>query len=620
MSSLLCVASRRRLRFGLCLAVASAALLLMSTLAMAQNPPPLHNRGVRWIGETSSCQPLSDWSARRLFNSFIPEAAGLCVYEWKVSGTFPPMAKITELFNSSGATQLTEDVPVLFPMSPPSPPAPLSLHSDAPSGPELAFYSGLRNALRDHVGTAALLPSWPTPTVAARVVVVDTTPDAPHAAIADGESRHGDTLARLIEDIVCASADGERVCAAEVTTALAMPLLTNGTLGPNGGHMGSLVDLARALERAIRRWESDRAAHPNATPPNLILNLSLGWEHTPAIADCRPDPMAALAPPARGVLAILHYAASRGALIFAAAGNDSGGHDPRAGLTCPGAYQARPRPGSPSAPLLYAVAGLDYSDKPLETSRPTSQTPISAVALGGIAWRPTSTVPQALTGSSVSTAVATAVAAVTWALRSSWTAPQIAHAVHAGGVDLARNADHCASGLATCRVRRANVCGALLAANAAFRCTPPPRRLWSSPALPGPLTDLSAWLTAAPSPVVQQSPPWSIPRFTLASRQVYPWSFPAPISVTCPTCWVSSATSGNPQLGIPYVSERIREPMLVLRLEDGTLTTLSLGEVLEPNVQYSFPITTAYSIVAAYLTGFDEEMHYSISEQLYIHR
>ncbi len=618
MSSLLCVASRRRLRFSLGFAVAGALLVLMSTLAMAQNPPPpiqpppLHNGGVRWIGESPNCLPLSGWSARRLFTTFIPEVAGLCVYEWSTPGAAPPISKITELFNNSGATQLTEDVPVLSPMSPP-----------ALSGPELAFYNGLRTSLRDHVGTAVLLPWWPTVPRAARIVVVDTTPDAAHASIPDGESRHGDTLARLIEDIVCGPAGPDRSCAAEVTTALAMPLLPDGTLGPNGGHMGSLVDLARALERAVLKWEGDRLAHPRTTPPNLILNLSLGWEHNPFIADCYQDPNAALAPPARGVLSILQYAATKGALIFAAAGNDAGGSSRRSGLTCPGAYQVRSRPGVPSAPLLYAVAGLDYSDKPLETARPSSQTTISAIGLGGISWLPTSTVPQALTGSSVSTAVATAVAAVTWAFRPTWTAPQIAHAVHLGGVDLGRPADHCASGLSSCRVRRANVCGALLAAGSWLRCSPPPRHPWSSPALPGPLADLTAWLTASPSPMPQPPPPWPIPRFTLASRQVSPWVFPAPISVTCPTCWVFSAssnTTGTSQLAIPYLSERLLAPTLVLRLDDGTLTALSLGAALEANMQYSFTISTAFSIVAAYITGFDAGMSYSISEQLYVHR
>jgi Subtilase family len=598
-------------RSAFCLACACVGLWLLASLAQAQSPP-YRNRALRWIGTARDCLPSANWSADKLFARAIPGATRLCVYTWHpaIPGTTPTPTEVATLFTSSGATELTEDVPVLLPMSP----------SHPLSSQEQTFYEGLRAQLRAQVGGASLVPGWPV-AAAARVVVIDTAPDS-HGDIAEGESRHGDTLARLIQDLVCHRSPNHLAtsCAAQITTTLALPWVATGVLGAQGGHVGTLVDLARAIDRAVGQWQADRAATPNSTPPRLILNLSVGWEHNAGVADCFDSPAQQVAPPARGVQAILQYAASEGALIFAAAGNDIGGPNPRAGLICPGSYQGLPRTEAPNLPVLLAVSALDYRDNPLETTRPQGETGLAALGHGGVAWKVGGSVPPALTGSSVSTAVASGVAALVWAVRPSWSATQVSAAVYNGGRATSRSTPYCPTTFAACQVRRANVCGALISAGVPAACDPPMPRLTSSPSLPAELSALTAWFVAPPSTAFFAPPPLANPRYLLPSPQAAPWTFPAPISVTCPTCWVSSSTTGPPQLALPYLTARLLEPMLLLRLDTGQLVGLELGSSLEAATSYRFPLPGAFSIAAAYLTGFDETLQYSITEQLYVYR
>ncbi len=201
-----------------------------------------------------------------------PSLSSFCLYSWPTGSKSPPppaAGDIKDLFSLSGATEPTEDVPVVFPQA---------------ASPTDLFFDGLRGALRHQVGDASLLPSWPS-APAVRVVVIDSTPDAAHGQIPEGESRHGDTLAHLIEDVVCDSGQ----CVAEVTTALALPWTDRGGAGPQRRTHRHASDVARAVARALARWQHDQATDPSSTPPHLLLNMSIGWEHTPGspTASCR---------------------------------------------------------------------------------------------------------------------------------------------------------------------------------------------------------------------------------------------------------------------------------------------------------------------------------------------
>lgn len=589
-------------RLGLRVFFALAAVSASATTVAAQSAPYVHG-GVRWIGSAPDCKAPAGWTATRLFRSAALPAAltALCVYAWiPVAGTAPTSADVSLLFSASGALDMTEDVPVVLQMTP-------------FSAAQEAFSTGLRTALRAQVGDASLLPSVPAHP-AVRIVVIDSAPDAPAGQIHPGASRHGDTLAHLIEDLVClpaATSDG-RTCAAEVTTALAL----------DGGR-GTLSDLARAIERAVSTWESDRRSAPSSTPARLVLNLSLGWEDTPRIADCSAESPDRMGPPARAVFGILRHAADRGALVVAAAGNDAGGPAPRTGLMCPGRYQQVPH-GAPSRSLVLAVSGVDYRDRPLESARPLGITGIAGLGLGGVAWDPVDPVPPPLTGSSVAAAVVSAISALVWADQPTWTPGQITRAVYQGGIDVGA-ADECPLSLGPCRSHRASVCGALNAAGASLPCSPAAPGASSSPALPGEVAVMTAAFSSLlPTSGTVAPPPGTLPRHVVPTIQIQPWVAPMPIAETCPVCVVSAS-----QLAIPAIEQDLQDAVLVMQFADGTTQAVALvPTLLASTTAYSFalpppPTPTCGPIKSAYLTAIGLPASpslpsYSVTEQIFV--
>lgn len=587
----------------------SLAATIWSTVPTAAQSPPYYNEGLRWMGMAPTCTAPPDWTAERLFHAFMPPAlTDFCLYTWTpvVPAAAPTSAQMLSLFTVSGAQEMTEDVPVLYPT------APFSTEEEA-------VFAGLRSALRAQVGDASLLPSWPA-SPGIRVVVIDSAPDAPPGQIQPGASRHGDTLAHLIEDIVCQAAGDQatgRTCAAEVTTALALPWIARGVPGPNGGYIGTLSDLARAIERAVLGWQNDRLAAPSSTPARLVLNLSLGWEHTPGIADCSTEPPERMGPPARAVRGILQSAASQGALIIAAAGNDSGGPARRTGLVCPGRYQAVPQDADSSQSLLVAASGVDYQDRPLETARPLGITGIAGLGLGGVAWNPGDPVPPQLTGSSVATAVVSAVSALVWAHQPSWTPGQVTTAVYQGGIDVGP-ADECPLLLGACRSHRVSVCGALQAAGASPSCSPAAPKPWSCPGLPIEMAALAAAYANVPPSTGTLVPLTTLPRYLAPTVQVDPWVFPMPISATCPTCRAAPGQmSTQPTLSVPTRGQPLSSPVLVVRLSGGALNAMALGPQLAGNTSYVFPLPSSWVVQSAYLTGFESPGR-SITEQIFV--
>ncbi len=591
-------------------ATASLAIALLSARPADAQRPPYFDRGLRWIGISRSCTAPPGWGAERLFHTRpLPAAlADYCLYRFVPSGgnTAPSASEVTALFAATGAQGMTEDVPVLL--------------GAAFSTEEEAVFAGLRDQLRAQVGDASLLPQPPARPLT-RIVVIDSAPDAPHGAIHPGTSRHGDTLAHLIEDIVCRPSGAVPIprCIAEVTTELTLPWIASNVPGANGGHIGTLADLARAIDRAVSRWQTDLRAAPSTTPPRLLLNLSVGWEHTPGIADCSTAPGDRLGTPARAVRAILQHAAAQGALIIAAAGNDAGGPTPRSGLVCPGRFQALPQDAAPGQALLVAVSGVDYHDDPLDTARPGGITGIAGLGIGGVAWHPADPVPPQLTGSSVATAVVSAVSAVVWAARPSWSPPDVIKAVHFGGVDVG-TADECPLLMTACATRRASVCGALQAAGVAACCTPPEATPWSCPVLSIQAAALTAAHASLTANTGSAAPLSSIPRFLASGVQLGPWVFPMPIAATCPTCVVGSASqsTGASYLLLPELWQPLSHPMLVVQLApNGTWEAISLGAQLDGATPYLFTLPTTWTVQSAYISGYDLA-GYSVTEQILV--
>jgi hypothetical protein len=582
-------------RCRLCLFVAICAFGAVTSWTVDAVARVYVNQGVRWIGTAASCTAPRSWTSAPLFGApgLPAPLAQLCVYAW-VGSTAPTDADVDALFAVSGASEMTEDVPV-------------ALQSAPFSSQETALFAGLRGALLAQVGDVSILPSL-TAQPRVRIVVIDSAPDAPAHQILPGDSRHGDTLAHLIEDLVCLPSEsprGGRACAAEVTTALALP-----------GGTGTLSELARAIERALVTWQRDRQRAPSLTPERLLLNLSLGWEDAPGIADCAAAPHKPEAPPARAVRGILAHAARAGALVVAAAGNDSGGPKPRAGLLCPALYQAVPGDAAGTRSLVVAVSGVDYQDRPLETARPLGITGIAALGLGGVAWDPADPVPPQLTGSSVATAVVSAVSALVWAYQPTWMPNEVTEAVYRGGIDVGK-ANACPIELGACRSHRASACGALNAAGAGLSCVPAAPHSSSSPPLPVEVAALEAeFASSSPHHGTVSAPPATTPRQAAATLQLQPWVGPMPIAETCPVCRFV-----NGLLSIPAREHDLHDAVLVVGLDDGTVEVVALESPLHSSTAYVFTLPpTSGHVRSAYITAYGPPTGalYSVTEQIFV--
>lgn len=597
------LASRRASRVA-CLVVLISMVL---SSASADAIPKLVREGRRWIGISANCAAApSGWTGRQLFAvpGMPASLAQYCRYTWNGGARKPPdAAALSALF--AAATSLGQDEPVVYPLN---------------AAARESFSYGLRNALVQQVGGFSILAP-PPGSLGVRVVVIDSAPDSPHGAIAMGTNRHGDTLAHLVEDLVCEplvctgactpTQLAMRRCASQVTTMLALPWTSGTTYSSSGGSLGTLGDLATAIARSVEDWQ-------NWGPQRrVIMNLSVGWEHHDDLATCSTSATSDRGPES-AVKDILQFAANRGALIITAAGNDSGGPSPRAGLLCPAAYQAIAKDSEPSQPLLVAVSGVDYADHPLETTRPDGVASLTAPGIG-VSWIPGQPVPPQLVGSSVATAVVSAVAALVWSSKPSLSTQQVLSALYAGGVSVG-GANDCPVSLPGCSARRVNTCGALHAAGISASCTPPSASSTGSPSLPSELAQLKAAYSAV-SPGTPTGhgnvSPVDNPRYQQPTSQVMPAVFPQPISATCPTCIVSNGLTSAPQVVIPELGESLSNAMLVLVTVDGNSYGISLG-TLAANQSYVFNLPTGIDARSAYLTGISMPSNYSVTEQLFL--
>lgn len=286
----------------------------------------------------------------------------------------------------------------------------------------------------DNAATSATGGQVPSSTTPAAFLADDAMP-----------SEHGFGLAALSRSLLCGPIDAPtNACVADVRTRIALPRRWTATgmewsVGSDGqlthGEVGTRVDLAQAIRRAVRRWQGDGAS------TRLVLNLSVGWapEVEDAIGatwrentlDRQRQPGAAM------VYDALRQAQCSGALIVAAAGNTiNGAGDDRPLLPaawaagpprgveggCPSAGADRTAPPA-DAPLLYAVGGITGDGLPLSVSRDNSAPTLQAYGVEGtavlIAANPDAGAAglaiDPMTGTSVSSAVVASAAAAFWA-------------------------------------------------------------------------------------------------------------------------------------------------------------------------------------------------------------
>lgn len=548
--------------------------------------------GTSWVGVAPGCLPVSGWAVDPIFPGAPAPLDGYCGYRWNDSVTLQAaLANLTA--PTSSVTELAEDCPVIVPQA--------ATSTAAPYDEPLAL--SLRAGLQEQVGTVDRVDLRRTPDAApVRVVVIDSAPDAlPAGPIVVGNDRHGDTLAGIIGDITC----GAEGCAALVGSALALPWLDEATFTSAGGHVGRPSDLARAL------WQAHLTAE--GQPERLILNLSLGWEDAPGIADCGDDP-AQMTTPVRAVYEVIEHLACGGALVIAAAGNDAGGPHPPSGMMCPARWEAAPLGGRchelAGAPRVHAVGGLDHAGQPLALTRPGGRPRLAATALGGVSWASTALIPPPLTGTSVAAAVVSGVSAVVWSERPDLSAREVIDALHEGGLP-AGLADVCPAGAPEpCEARRVSLCTALAQVGVGpLPCAPAPDRPTSSPPLTA-LASVSLSLALAAIPPSHTSAPTAeavanprlLPRWDAPAPALSGGTFPQPIVPVCPSCTYSTIQ------GTAVLYARTSVPL--------TQATLVLDTAPD---SYRVDISAAPAGVwRAFLTGYDTGGNSALTQEILI--
>ncbi len=423
------------------------------------------------------CPRVRGWSKRKLFSRddneeavAVPGGLGdLCLYTMNRLPTRTEQRRLLRALPNAQA-----DCQVV---------APLQSAFDQIVGPaqRLAFARSVNGPLQI-AGTPA----------ATRIAVVDTSPRYYFQGQAkDGQSGHGLSMARVIRAMTCGpdSAIAGR-CAGFVSHHLGLPRDFNGTVNrAQGGFFGRQSDPALAIVAAVRTWKSWQAAGNQPPQDNLVINLSLGWEGTYGgqLNWANPDPQAELGGGALAMYRAIEYATCHGALVVAAAGNDTGGMPLPVGPMYPAAWEQVAaskaecgRFGLPELeeeptyrPLLYSVGAVDGRDRPVMSTRqggrPRLATPgFQASTLyfdrSTMSMLPTET----MTGSSVAAAVTSAAAALVWSYDPSLSPHEVMDRLYATAVPLetaatpAPPADYC-QGSACDPIARLSVCDAIRA-------------------------------------------------------------------------------------------------------------------------------------------------------------
>ncbi len=266
-------------------------------------------------------------------------------------------------------------------------------------------------------------------------------------------NRHGLFMSAIIGAIACPG--GQQSCLEQHHHMLAMPRrdyqLPDWTVGEA---YASKVDVAIQVFAAVQQWREDKLNQaPNATD-RLVLNISLGYQRVNAgVDDFTRGPQASLK-------AALDFAACHGALVFAASGNvrDESCPQNESGPLAPAAFEEIPAPteaechhmgfvpdfdgdfpvfSNEPRPLVYAVGGVDAYDEPLPNARPQSQPELVALGAAGVG----NDLTMPLTGTSVSTAIASATAKLLWGYQPRLTPDEVYRIMQTSGWDLGQQAD-----------------------------------------------------------------------------------------------------------------------------------------------------------------------------------
>ena len=304
-------------------------------------------------------------------------------------------------------------------------------------GPELA-----RHFLAQAGGPPVALAGAPS----VRLTFIDSQPDGEGApSTPPVGSQHGYTLAHLARALVCPA---DAPCAVEIASRRALSydrFQPDGTLLPlpasKAGHLGLVSDLAQAIVVEVLHWRKP------GSPRHLILNLSLGWDGEllhKLKHDLKTRKVEELEPSVQAVYNALRFARKSGVLVIAAAGNRRGGQTKSNWPLLPAAWELRRPSFLPFAfcrKPVYAVGGVDWQGLPLPNARSGGHP--RRVAYGDHAVADVGSKEQTaiLTGSSVSTAVVSSVAAAVWHLRPELQPAEVLRLIGRSGDPLETRAD-----------------------------------------------------------------------------------------------------------------------------------------------------------------------------------
>ncbi len=389
-----------------------------------QGPGPAYTNR-RWIGlmkkGLSQCPPADGWSADSLTSGFhfdpqLLQESGLdrfCVYT-----NVDPSKPLEPL--PAGLVKAERDRMDLSAMA---------THVPSTGALNDASWRILTDRFLDQAGQAHLAR---TDVPHVRLVFIDSHPTGewPLPPPLPDQPWHGYTMAHFAHRIACG---GGNSCPIVIATRLAlrypayapdMPIPRPSAASESGGRLGLVSDLALAISNEVGRWESSQPK------TKLVLNLSVGWDGElqgkGSIPDLKSRRKSKLEPSVLAVYDALRYAARRGVLVIAAAGNRQ--RPGTGGPVLPAAWELyRPSrmPFGLCRKPLYAMGGVDWQGLPLANSRPGGRPRRAAygdhaiVETGEPAAAPGGPEESTLvyTGTSVSAAVASSIAAVLWDLR-----------------------------------------------------------------------------------------------------------------------------------------------------------------------------------------------------------
>lgn len=256
----------------------------------------------------------------------------------------------------------------------------------------------------------------------------------------DAYDQHAEHLRKMLEDLACA--DDRPGCLSGIHEILVAPLraeedFATSHWGANnenvaGGTHGYVHQTALGIAIAVLDWQDQNDDNDPTTLERGVINLSMGAVPSSSFASNTAYATA------QAVLDTMRMAACYDMPIFVAAGNrdiaDAECDDPGEGLLLPAVYESIVMPTATECqtwgyvpdwdtslfprsivsealdrPLAAAISAVDHEDRLLSTNRLGATTFLAAPGLGAVT---SGTTP--LTGTSVSTLVATAGANLLW--------------------------------------------------------------------------------------------------------------------------------------------------------------------------------------------------------------